>query len=716
MLQESPCVLNSGDAGICCPRFVDQNADTEGIVNRPAPPTDIKTPEISDAQIDEAISMSNAEQEENRVKEQDIISISEPVPSNSPESLHALLFPTSDAASAASEKAKVALGTTKEIAKTFNLTKNEVEFGLGLIDLNRTTLADSCSPQPPCTPTKYRSMDGSCNNLQNRDWGKMATPYKRIIPPDYNDGVGEPRSLGKDGSPLPLPRVLTTSVFERGQAAYTQFTTMIMQWGQFISHDMVHTPQSGASCCNKDKMKPVSELSDKCMPIEIPATDPVMAPLGVECMSFVRSTPAIRRNCKFGPREQMNQISGFLDASNVYGTDDKMASNLRTFSGGLLKTTAKAGDDLLPNVKGCEKARNGAHACFAAGDVRVNEHLDLVVIHTLWMRQHNKVAAELQELNPSWSDEIVYQEARRIVAAQLQHITYNEYLPVVLGRDFVTKFGMAEGSTREYLPAVDPSINNAFATAAFRYGHTLIPDNLLGFDAEGKPDRRLPLSPFQFSPFLLNEPKTFSALLRGLTLQRSEKNDRIFTHEVMNKMFAQNGTHGQDLPAFNIQRGRDHGLPPYNVWRKICQMRKARTFTDFSDVMPAQSVARLQSVYADVEDVDLYVGGILEQPVPGSLLGPTFQCIVGDQFARLKLGDRYFYEFEGHPHSFSKPQLQQIRKTSLARVICDNAEDIHETQPLACVRPGQLNNRVSCSDETRIPRISLLPWQEEATV
>ena len=64
-------------------------------------------------------------------------------------------------------------------------------------------------------------------------------------------------------------------------------------------------------------MKPVSELSDKCMPIEIPATDPVMAPLGVECMSFVRSTPAIRRNCKFGPREQMNQISGYLDARYV---------------------------------------------------------------------------------------------------------------------------------------------------------------------------------------------------------------------------------------------------------------------------------------------------------------------------------------------------------------------------------------------------------------
>ena len=63
----------------------------------------------------------------------------------------------------------------------------------------------------------------------------------------------------------------------------------------------------------------------------------------------------------------------------------------------------------------------------------MNEQPNLAVLHTVWMRQHNILATQLAQLNPNWSDEIVFQEARRIVGAQMQHITYNEYLPIVLG-------------------------------------------------------------------------------------------------------------------------------------------------------------------------------------------------------------------------------------------------------------------------------------------
>jgi len=67
------------------------------------------------------------------------------------------------------------------------------------------------------------------------------------------------------------------------------------------------------------------------------------------------------------------------------------------------------------------------------GDARANENLHLTTMHLLWARQHNLVADQLAELNPSWEDERVFQEARRIVVAQLQHITYAEFLPVLLG-------------------------------------------------------------------------------------------------------------------------------------------------------------------------------------------------------------------------------------------------------------------------------------------
>ncbi|KAG0710077.1 Peroxidasin [Chionoecetes opilio] len=149
-------------------------------------------------------------------------------------------------------------------------------------------------------------------------------------------------------------------------------------------------------------------------------------------MDFVRSLPAVRPGCNFGPREQMNQITAFIDASNVYGSSVKESAELRAFSGGLLKVNNERQHLLPPKPSECKDSA-GQKYCFKAGDSRVNEQPQLAVMHTLWMRQHNRLARELASLNPGWKDEIIFQEARRIVAAQMQHITYNEYLPIIFG-------------------------------------------------------------------------------------------------------------------------------------------------------------------------------------------------------------------------------------------------------------------------------------------
>lgn len=110
-------------------------------------------------------------------------------------------------------------------------------------------------------------------------------------------------------------------------------------------------------------------------------------------------------------------------------------------------------------------------SCFLAGDPRVNEQLGLTTMHTVWLRQHNRVASDLQQLNPHWSGEQLYHETRRIIIAQLQHITYSHWLPIVIGTDILV-------SRPGYNHSIDATVANVFAAAAFRFGHALVPSTL----------------------------------------------------------------------------------------------------------------------------------------------------------------------------------------------------------------------------------------------
>jgi peroxidase len=210
----------------------------------------------------------------------------------------------------------------------------------------------------------------------------------------------------------------------------------------------------------------------------------------------------------------MNQLTHFLDHSNVYGSDDKDAAELRTFKDGALKVTPQKGHhelDLLPpdndpemnctlskaisgidrpkDVKCFKAGEENAHTkndffflnciitTFVAGDSRSNEHPNLAVTHTVFMREHNRLVAELSYLNPFWNDERLYQEARRILIAQMQHITYNEWLPIVIGVAKKQELGLLplqDGFSDDYDENINPTVLNEFATAAFRFGHTLI--------------------------------------------------------------------------------------------------------------------------------------------------------------------------------------------------------------------------------------------------
>ena len=306
--------------------------------------------------------------------------------------------------------------------------------------------------------------------------------------------------MAADGSSLPSARLVSISVVPDIDNPHETGTLWVMQYGQFVDHDLTSTPVfrmsangTGIVCCADDG-KTISNplfVHPECLPIEIPEDDPFFSPFEQRCMSFVRSMPAPRLDCSFGHGEQMNQLTHFLDNSNVYGSDEEEALALRTLKGGLLKVTPRAGHrdlDLLPPDESpdmdCTLPKNltGIEAppevkCFKAGDTRVNEAPDLAVTHTIFMREHNRLAKELSYLNPYWDDHRLYQEARRILIAQMQHLTYNEWLPIILGREKMASLGLLPleyGFSKDYSDQVNPTILNEFATAAFRFGHTLV--------------------------------------------------------------------------------------------------------------------------------------------------------------------------------------------------------------------------------------------------
>ena len=186
-----------------------------------------------------------------------------------------------------------------------------------------------------------------------------------------------------------------------------------------------------------------------------------------------------------------------------------------------------------------------------------------------------------------------------------------------------------------------------------------------------------------------------------------------------------------DLAAINIQRGRDHGLAPYNIWREQCGLKRLQTWEELADAMDGDTAVRMKSVYEHVDDIDLFTGGMAEKPVVGGIIGPTFACILGQQFLNLRRGDRFWYENGNHPGAFTPEQLQEIRKTSLSRIICDCLDDVEDIQPFAFLQPDlSANKRTACRGRglsrfiqietlisvSGIPRIDLRKWKEETNL
>jgi hypothetical protein len=221
-----------------------------------------------------------------------------------------------------------------------------------------------------------------------------------------------------------------------------------------------------------------------------------------------------------------------------------------------------------------------------------------------------------------------------------------------------------------------------FSTAAFRVGHTLLSPVLLRLESDGRPIAagNLALQDAFFSPGQIQTNGGIEPLLMGLAGQRAQEIDNKVVDDVRNFMFGAPGAGGLDLASLNIQRGRDHGLPSYNQTRLAYGLAPATRVADVSSSLNVQ--ANLAAAYSSVDDIDLWIGGLAEDHVPGAMVGETFFTVLRDQFQRLRDGDRFWYE-----NSLPASLLDMVKGQTLAQVIRRNTGMESEIQEHVFIVP-----------------------------
>lgn len=517
--------------------------------------------------------------------------------------------------------------------------------------------SERAPPPPPQAPAVFRSIDGSGNNLFDPTLGQAKQPLRRIAPSAYSDGQS-----AMAGAERPSARVVSNIVHAQSESIPdpSGLSDLFWQWSQFLAHDLDFTGGT--------------EPPERA-PVVVPAGDPWFDPngTGTQRIAFNRSRYQTGSGLDPGtPRQQLNEVTAWVDASMVYGSDAERAQALRALDGtGHLRTSAGG---LLPDSLDGD-ASDEPRFQFYAGDVRVNEQVGLIALQTLFLREHNRQADRFRVRHPEWNDEQLYQAARSMVAAQIQAITWREFLPRLLGRDTLPPY-------RGYQPTAASAIANEFSTAAYRFGHSMITPMLLRLDAQGQEIAagHLPLVDAFFSPRRVRDEGGIDPILRGMAAQACERLDVEVIDELRNFLFGPPGAGGFDLVSLDIQRGRDHGLPSYNTLRQALGLPRARDVPQISGDPAVQQ--RLATAYGNADRIDAWTGMLAETPRPGALIGETAQRILTQQFAALRDGDRFWWEIALGPElrdEIGATRLIDIirRNTDIGSEMADNPWHVH---------------------------------------
>lgn len=575
--------------------------------------------------------------------------------------------------------------------------------------------------KPTCSAiAKYRSYNGYCNNLINTKWGGEYAPFVRLTGSAkyQSDGYSIAKSVAN--TDLPSARNLSLLLFNSQTVPSNKYSDILMDFGLLVTLDQgfvgdIFIPKV---CCDANGQIDPNPDPNYCLYIPISPSDPTFASFPRQCMNFRRAQTDIKSNCPgFVPKNPANQINGvtsYLDLSPLYGSDDNDLQKVRLFTDGLLKSVLVNGQEFPTRAPSACAEATEVSKCYLAGDFRENLLPASSSILTLMLREHNRIARELKRLNPSWDDTTLFEEARRINIAQYQYMSYYQYYGAILGYDNlvankVLYYPSGQRFVNDYNSNVNPAMSHEHASVAHRAFHGMVKGNFTLAREDGSIEGFSLARSTYFAPGFIQQGIFMDSFVRGECKFASLNPGKQMAEDYKELLFKASGAkYGSDLRAIDIQRGRDVGVVSYNDARVFCGLPRATTWAQFTDIDPSD-IDKLRNIYSSVDDVDLSVGGTLERIVPNTATGVVFNCLMTKQLLKSRQGDRYWFETNNPVVGFTGPQLEQIRKASFARIICDNSASVKTTQANVFQLPSASNPIVSC---IKIPRVDLSYWKQ----
>ncbi|XP_075753583.1 dual oxidase 2 isoform X2 [Pelodiscus sinensis] len=535
--------------------------------------------------------------------------------------------------------------------------------------------------------------DGWYNNLQYHRLGSAGSTLLRLLPANYADGVyqvlEEPH--------VPNARKLSNAVAQgpSGRPSVGNRTVLGVFFGFHVLAETLSVENPGC---------PAEFIN-----ILIPQRDPVFDPEGTSDMVLPcqRSKWSVETGQSPNhPREQINVVTGWLDGSAIYGPSHSWSDALRSFSGGKLASGSEAslpqqtnGRNFMWKALDPSTGEGGSQGIYDFGNARGNENLFLQAESIAWFRYHNLRASELARQNPGWSDEDVFQHARKWVIATYQNIVLYEWLPTFLQINVAPYQGYKQhvvpSISPEFLVAMVQALATMVPPGVYRRNETCDFPEVINLDGTKSPAFRLCNSYWSRKNPNLLAVRDVDNLLLGMSSQIAEEQDNVVVEDLRDYWYGPLKYSRTDYVASYIQRGRDLGLPTYNKVRELFSLPPAQNWSFFThvDAKVRQEVAAL---YAnDISKLEFLPGALLEN---NQSAGSLSSAIISDQFTRLRDSDRFWFENRKNG-LFTQAEIDEIRKITFRDVLGNVTYVGPEAFPKQafswsaadrCPQPGQL--------------------------